>query len=265
MHGLSKVFSSDHKRGFTFIELIIVVAIIATGYVVLMPNFNSQSASQVLDKLNRLGSDVRSAFDLAILNHKPYRIVFHLSSGTYWLEETGAENFSLGSGDKDAKEVDLSDKKEKEKREEFNNEFEKYTSLAGEVFKDSSGDYEIPPMSPLLKAKTRLQRPIWTRVNSIEWGERILSPQLIIKDMKAEHHTEPVTLDSRDPADNYAHLYFLPSGYVERAYIHLYYLKGDSIDESQQPWTIVTHPYRGEASSLSGLEQVDLSTPQGEE
>jgi type II secretory pathway pseudopilin PulG len=261
MCAISKRKKSE-ESAFTFIEIIIVIAIIASGYAILLPNFSQQSSTQVIDKLNRIGSDIRSAFDLAILNNKAYRLVFHLNSGRYWLEETNASTFYLGSGDKEG---DVSEKREKELQEEFNSQFEKYTSLAGEVFKDEKGDQEIPPMSPVLRAKANLQRPTWSKVSSIEWSDRSIAPQLIIKDMRAEHHEQPVTLDSRSSEENFAHIYFLPKGYVERAYIHFYYLKGESIDESQPPWTYVTHPYRGEASLISGLEQIDLATPTTEE
>ena len=250
------------ESAFTLIEIAIVITIIAAGYALLLPNLNNQSMTQVMDKLNRLGSDVRSAFDLAILNHKPYRLVFHLNSGKYWLEESNVETFYLGSGDKEG---DLSEKRDKEKNEEFNTQFEKFTSLAGEVFKDASGEHEIPPMSPVIRAKDKLKRPQWTKVNSFEWNERNLDPQLRIKDMKAEHHIAPATIEGRPSDDNYAHIYFLPSGYVERAYIHLYYVKKDAVDESQTPWTITTLPFRGEAKLESGLEQVDLATPSAEE
>jgi len=76
---------SLRERAFTFLEIILVVAIIAIGYSILLPNFNNQSETAIMDKLNRLASDIRSAFDLAVLNHKTYRMVFHLNSGRYWL------------------------------------------------------------------------------------------------------------------------------------------------------------------------------------
>lgn len=257
----SKLFSSL-ERAFTLIEIVIVIAIIGGLYAVIAPNLTVKSTAEVMGKLDRLSGDVRSAFDLAILNHRAYRLVFHLNSGKYWLEETDAQNFYLGG----EKEGDLSEKEEKEKAEEFNQQFDKYMSLAGEAFKDEKGKVEIPQMFPLIRAKDRLQRPKWRKVTSIEWNQRELAPILIIKDMRAEHHREPVTLEGRDSDENFAHLYFLPSGYVERAYFHLYYLKGSgSVDESQPPYTIKTNPYRGEASVINGLEQVDLANPLVEE
>src|SRR5438477_923974 len=100
MDAISKCYSRK-ESAFTLLEIMIVIGIIVGGYVALMPNFNAQSATQVIDTLNRFGSDIRSAFDLSILNHKPYRLVFHLNTGKYWLEETQATSFYLGSGDKD--------------------------------------------------------------------------------------------------------------------------------------------------------------------
>ncbi len=264
-------FFSSKERAFTFIELVIVIALIAFAYVIAMPNFTAQSTTQVMDKLNRLGGDIRSAFDLAVLNHQAYRIVFELRTGSYWLETTEQESFYLGGGDKEKEksqregEGDLSEKREKEMREEFNVQFEKYTSLAGDSFKDPDTDVEIPPMSPVVRAKERLQKPIWTRVQNIEWTERSLAPQLRIKDMRAEHHLSAVTLEGKEEGQDIVQLYFLPGGYVERAYIHIYYMKGDVIDEAQQPWTIITYPYRGEATLISGNEQVDLANPPEEE
>ena len=251
------------QHAFTIMEILIVISIIAGAYVIVLPSLNVNSTTEEMDKLNRLASDVRSGFDLAVLNHKAFRIVFHLNSGKYWLETTEAENFYIGSGDK--KEGDASPTRAKEQREEFDTQFEKYKSLAGETFKTAKGDAEIPPMSPVVRAKDRLQKPVWTQVKSLEWAERELTPQFIIKDIKVEHSEAPMTLEGRPAEENYAYLYFLPNGYVEKATIHLYYTKGDSIDESKQPWTIVTLPFRGEASLISGLEDTSAFNSGGEE
>lgn len=254
--------SRNKEHAFTLIELILVVTIFVTGFTLLMPNFNAQSVAAVSDKLNRFSTDIRSAFDLAVLNNKAYRLAFHINSGRYWLEEANISNFYLGSGEREG---DLSPEGEKEKREEFDLEFEKYMSLAGETYKDPEKDEEIPPNSPVLSAKKQLQYPVWMKVDSIEWGDRFFSPQLIIREMKAEHHVEKVTFEGRDPDENFAYLYFLPKGYVEKAYFHLYYLQGDAIDESREPWTIKTHPHRGEAILMSGKEDIDLERYDDEE
>ena len=136
--------------------------------------------------------------------------------------------------------------------------------LAGQEVKDPDTGEKLPLASPILSAKDRLQKPKWHQVQSLEWGLRKLGPQLIVKDMRSEHHGAPTSLDTVQPEEGYAHIYFLPSGYVERAYLHIYYLKDDKIDESKAPWTVVTHPYQGEASVRSGFEAIDLANLQEE-
>ncbi len=254
--------SFTNIAAFTLIELIIVIALIASAYTVLMPNFSSQSATEVLSRLDRLSGDVRSAFDLAVLNRKTYRMVFEIHSGLYWLEETEQEDFFLAATKEG--EGDPSPKRAKELQDEFDAQFEKYTQLAGETVKDPDSDKEIPPISPILKAKSKLKQAVWKKVESIEWGSRQLTPLLVIKDMQAEHHPVPVTFEGTAAEEGYGHIYFFPSGYVERAYLHIYYMTGNQIDESKAPWTLVTHPYRGEATMESGLEKVDFSVREEE-
>lgn len=255
-------FTKKNIAAFTLIELIIVIALIASAYTLLLPNFSSQTASEVLSRLDRLSGDVRSAFDLAVLNRKTYRMVFEIHSGLYWLEETDQEDFFLASSKEG--EGDPSPKKAKEMQDEFETQFEKYTQLAGEAAKDPDSDKEIPQKTPVLEAKSRLKQAVWKKVESIEWGNRQLTPLLIIKDMQAEHHPAPVTYDGTGSDEAYGHIYFFPSGYVERAYLHIYYMTGSQIDESKAPWTVVTHPYRGEATVESGLEKVDFNVREEE-
>lgn len=246
---------SSVKGGFTLIELIIVISLVAFIYSVAMPNLGLTSSSEIAGKLSRLNADVRAAFDLAVLSGKPYRLVFHLQSGDYWLESTDARQLKLGD---EKVEGDLSEEQVKAKEEEFESKFEDYANMLGEPTSDPNSTTKIPQISPVIQAKEQLRGPVWTKVDTLEWQKRSLGSGLIIKDMQAEHHVRKVSLEEDGPEAR-AFIHFFPTGYVEMAYMHIYYSNGDGgVDEEQEPYTFETKPWEGVATISSGYTEVAL-------
>ena len=254
--------SASHQAAFTLIEIIIVIALIAGAYTLVVPNLNLQTDTVINNSLGRLTSDVRSAYDLTVLSGKPHRMVFELRSGKYWLEYTDFPNFTLGYP---GSERDLTKDEWEEVKAEFEIQFEKYTEISGEAVKDPETDKEIPAVSPVLQAKDKLLGPQWSKVKALEWQNRQLNELLIIKAVKAEHHTEPVdiTMSSDNPR---AYIYLLPTGYIEKSVIHIYYRgSGDEVDEDQEPYSITTKPHLGVAEIETGLKEVDFENTDREE
>ncbi|MEZ4741102.1 MAG: hypothetical protein R3B45_01410 [Bdellovibrionota bacterium] len=245
------------ESAFTLIEIIIVISLIAFVYAIAMPNLGMMGANEVAVKLGRLNSDIRSAYDLAVLSGKSYRMVFELKSGDYWLEETETPDVKLGDektpGDPTEDEI-------LEKKSMFDETFEEYEELAGEEVTNPESDKKIAPESPVLLAKEKLQGPEWTKVDSLEWKKRSLGDGLIIKDMQAEHHQRKVSLEV-DGESARGFIYFLPNGYVEDAYLHIYYTDNDGgINEDKEPYTIKTSPWEGVGTIIDGYEEIDLSS-----
>ncbi len=243
------------ESGFSLIEVIIVVALIAFVYTVAIPQFSMRSGAETANKINQLASDIRSAFDQSVLTRKPYRIVFELQSGDYWLEEASTDSFYLGSEKADR---DLTESEEKEADLAFDSKMQEYIDLAGAAVSDPESEKEIPPTSPILMAKNALKRPKWTPLENMEWSRRSLAPTLIIQDMQSEHHGGKQSFVELGP-EGRAMIYFFPSGYVQKAVIHIAYRKGDNeIDDSQQPYTMTTVPNEGVAETVSGYVEVNV-------
>lgn len=228
----------------------------AGAFAFMIPNFSTRSVTEGQTKLIRLGSDVRAAFDMAVLTGKPYRLVFEMYSGLYWLEECDHADFFFGDQKLGH---DPTEEEEKEQSAAFDEEFKEYESAAGDAFKDPSGDKELHPSSPLIQAKEKLRPPKWTRVNNLEWQPRPLGPVLIIKEMQAEHHATKQTLNELGEKAR-GMIYFMPGGYAERSVIYLAYRKGDAdIDETKTPYTIKVDSYSGTIEMVSGTEEVDVN------
>jgi general secretion pathway protein H len=238
------------------IEIMVVIALIAFLYSIAIPQFALRTGSEAATKIQRLADDLRSAFDLAALNNKTFRMSFVFSTGEYWLEYADREVSELGDG-KGGK--DPSAAEEKAMGEAFDLQTAEYKTMAGEITRDEEGEpIKGSTDSPILKNRAAAKGPVWSRVEGLEWTDRTLGPYLMISEMQAEHHTQKQLLADVG-ASGGAYIYFFPSGYIEKAYITVSFKKDDMVvDDSQKPYTIITRPFLGTTSVISGTEEVDV-------
>ena len=249
----------NSELGVTLIEVILVLSLMAFMLVIMAPNIHMSEANEVTSKLGKLSSDIRSAYDSAVLSGHTHRLGFDLGKGVYWLEATEAENVKLGAGQLDR---ELTPEEEVERAEKFEREFERYVDLAAKPVTDPDTGKDVKVDSPVTNAKEALMGPKWKEVTSGEWAQRELGDYLMIKDMKAYHHQKPISMsDSSDKA--IAYIYFFPSGYIEPFYIHIGYRgKDGSFNEQKSPYTITANSYEGYAEVKDGFEEVILADPQ---
>jgi prepilin-type N-terminal cleavage/methylation domain-containing protein len=245
----------ESRAGFSLIEVIIVVALIAFVYTVAIPQFNIKSGTEVATKLNGLLSDFRSASDMAILSGQTYRLVFNLNSGDYELQVADRSDVYLGE---DKVDRDPAEAEDKDAQAAFDQKFAEYIDLAGQAVADPKADKEIPPTSPVVSAKTRLKPVVWTPVENLEWSKRTIGPHLMFKDIWADHHGRKQELADLGP-DGRAMIYIFPNGVIEKAVLHISYKKDEMTpDDSQEPYTVTTNPYEGTADSQTGYVDVDV-------
>ncbi len=249
------------SAGFTLLEVLLVISIMAVIFIVVIPNFNIVPSTEASSKVNGLAGDIRAAYDMAVLHRKPYRLVFEFKTGDYWLETTERVDFQFSENQQNH---DLSPQEAKEEAEKFDEDMKEFVELAGKDAEDPDTGKPIKPTSPLLSASTVLKPAVWTQVSDSEWNKRSLGPRFMLRSMQAEHHKAMQTYEELQ-ADGYAYLYFFPEGYVERAVIYL--APADESDKSkwdQLTYTVTTRPWEGLAEVESGYKEVDLSHDPGE-
>lgn len=255
---LSCSYCSNGNQGFTLFEVIIVASLFAMAYVVVAPRLNTVFTANVEVKLGRLQSDFKSAFDMAMLHNKNFRLAFDFKSSTYWLEMTESKNIFLG--DKSTGR-DLSPKEVEEGLEEFEEKFEVFEDLNGQSRKDSETGEDIKIETPLIAAKDRLKElkfASWGAVQNLEWKRRSIGPNLVIMGVRAEHHAEYQSFEELAD-EGVAYIYFFPNGYIEKAYMHIGFsdFKG-GIDDSKKPYTLVVDSYAGVVNIETGQKEVSL-------
>lgn len=245
------------ERGFTLLEIVIVVALIAGVYTFALPQFGIFSGLEISSTLNRLAVDIRSAWDVSVLTGRVHRMAFEIGGGDYWLEVADRNEVFLGLEGLDR---DLSKDEEEENRLAFEESFKRYEDMLGNPLFDPDEEKEVIPLTPVTASKKRLQRVKWTMVKNLEWQKRTLAPLLSVQALQAEHHVRKQSNEDGDGATQ-AFLYFFPDGYVEAAVIQVAVMLDETtIDRSVPPYTVRTNPYEGTADVISGREELDAET-----
>lgn len=74
------------KRGFTLLEMLVVMLIIALIMGIALPRFGALLGSQIKSDARSLVGTIEFAFFLANSQKKPVRINYDIKSGKYWLD-----------------------------------------------------------------------------------------------------------------------------------------------------------------------------------
>ena len=75
------------RGGFTIIEILIVVVILAIAAMTAIPMISSAGSIQVRSVANMIAADLEYAKSLAITKGQKFRVHFHTSTDTYWLRD----------------------------------------------------------------------------------------------------------------------------------------------------------------------------------
>lgn len=110
-----------HGRGFTILEILIGLLIVALVIAVTIPSFRSLTRVQLKSTSGQLVGLIRDTYSRAALSGRTFRIVFDMDQNSYWIEASKDEVRVSGEEDYIREEEDESglewlDEREREKR-----------------------------------------------------------------------------------------------------------------------------------------------------
>ena len=85
--------------GFTLIEMLAVVAILALVIGVALPNFGLRSRRATQDEAKQLAANLEFARQRSVMTGVPHRLVIDVEGGSYWLEWLVSEARARGEDD----------------------------------------------------------------------------------------------------------------------------------------------------------------------
>lgn len=189
-----------NSRGFTLIELIVVVAVMAVITAAVVTGVGNVRGASVQSETGKIGVAVRYLYNLTVLSGKVHRLVFDLDKRMYWGEEQTTDDpcqqFLLPDGEDEAA------KKPKKKAK-----------------KGAKGEDEAPKLDGG-----------FTETKSKLLAKYTLDTGISIAGVMTSHHNEPLKKGT-------AYLYFFPNGTTENALI---WVKGDGEAETEDDADVMT-------------------------
>ncbi len=98
---------AHHSRGFTMVELMIVVGVIALITAAVMPALGSLTGANARQAAGELSGSLRYLFDTAALRHVSCRMVLDLDERAYWAECAEGKGGVDRKGDEELSEDEL--------------------------------------------------------------------------------------------------------------------------------------------------------------
>jgi len=80
-------FAENHLRGFTLIELIIVVVILSIAALTAIPMMSSAASMQIRSATNMIAADLEYAKSMAISRAQNFSVVFNAGAESYQIED----------------------------------------------------------------------------------------------------------------------------------------------------------------------------------
>lgn len=199
--------------GYTLLELAAVIAIVIIASFVVIAGVRSIRSASMTTTTARLAAAVRYLHELAVLNNRPYRLVFDLEANSYWGEL--ADSTDGCSAALLASEEEIKFGIEPVRGGRGGGERASKAKDAGNAQEEEG---EGGPVRKTMKVKDNLLKKK-TLPKGIEFSGVMTS------------HQDELTEDGQ------AEIFFFPAGYVEKA--HIYVVKDDSTH------TVETIPLKG--------------------
>ncbi|MCC6543228.1 MAG: hypothetical protein IT392_01845 [Nitrospirae bacterium] len=92
---LMTIFPYKLKRGYTLIELSLIILLIGVILVFVLPKLDNIGDTRLRTTARQLAGKIQSLYDESVLKKKPYQLVFDITNRTYSFSQVNEEETSI--------------------------------------------------------------------------------------------------------------------------------------------------------------------------
>jgi prepilin-type N-terminal cleavage/methylation domain-containing protein len=252
----SHEFSSSGltSSGFSLLEVLIVMGIMAAISAVIIPNMGLTQGSQAAISIREIASHVRATYDNAVFSGRLQRMVICPAEGTYWTESApiGYQGRAPAPEDTSAKAGFNADA-----RARLIEELAKASEQPRKSSIDDKKSYTF--RSPIMLHSSFLKPPKWNEVDDATLSKHVLPGEMAFKSIYV--NTKPEPLELANTSENICEfIYFFPSGEVQPSAIQIGSLKAKKeINENGPKFSLFIDSLSGKIGVVDGFQEPEFT------
>jgi general secretion pathway protein H len=245
---------AGRQRGLTFVEIVIVIAVLALVFGMMVVGFGGTRSAELARTVNQIANVIRYGYDKARVTGEHYRLRIDLEERSFALQQ-GDGRMYLPATDRDGEIIERDERKEEEREARDRRAEEAFNrSVQAEVFREGD-DGEVGSYDPYRATRRRVPRRRPPMFDAFE-EENVLSglkdPFVLPEGMKI---TSVRTADDLQAiTSGEASIYFFPRGRTQEAHILL------EDERSDARYTIKLAPLTGRVTIEEGHQELKLPT-----
>jgi prepilin-type N-terminal cleavage/methylation domain-containing protein len=247
--------SRNSQSGFTLLEIIVVLGLIAAIASVIVPNLGMTADSQMARALRNLSATFRATYDRAVLESRLHRVVIQPKKGFYWAEVGPSGPFTRPP--LDVADTYASSALKADDRLKFLEDLE---HEAKEVRKaGSNGEREYSKRSILVQQRNQLKPLHWSEIDDSDLRKSALPGSVVFASVQTEFMADKVNFTGSTDETN-VYLYFFPSGETLQAAVQIGMIaaSGTDVADSGPRFTLELDPVTGQSKLLEGFQEADF-------
>ena len=263
-----KPLSPSRERGFTLLEIIIVLGLMGGIASAILPNLRLTVDSQMSTAIRSISSQVRGAYDNALFTGRIQRLVFNLPKGEFWTEEAPSDfDGRPPLFQSDSTRASLKESNRKAYIEQLKEKEKNQAKRPSILSTDNNPIYYTIRSIPIAQ-KSVLRDISWSEVKDPTISKQTFPSGVVISKFLSGLNSSPIEYSSyssnTDPAKEgpFAYIYFLPDGSTTPTSIQLGTKdKNNQISEYDLKFTLNLNTLTGQVQLLEGFQDANFKLP----